>query len=402
MAISDIRQRLSNAAVGTTASKRLLVTLGATVCLAAGAYYFYSGPPPAPLSTLPRPAAGNETVQGKVPPTLEMSEQLGKANVDRYEISSQQGGSAMPTLEAKIINRIDRPAEDGLKLGDDDKVVRPPPVVVERPQIVAPVYPVAAPVQAAVNGEPDKLVDDYKKFLMTGPEKYGPATVQYLYKGGMPGKPDLAAAQAQAAPRGATAESVGPGGLKLPLPGTIVYAQMVSTANSDTPGPVIATIVEGNLAGATLIGSFQTQREGLYISFKTLSMGRTRDGDDVNKAIPINAVGVDSVNVGTGIATDVDRHILQNVGVATAAAFAQGFGQAIGTSGQAYTQGALTGTTVINPTRTLREQLYIAGGTAGGAAGPAVARAYGNRPTTVTVAAGTPVGILFLPTQGVK
>jgi hypothetical protein len=45
MAISDIRQRLSNAAVGTTASKRLLVTLGATVCLAAGAYYFYSGPP---------------------------------------------------------------------------------------------------------------------------------------------------------------------------------------------------------------------------------------------------------------------------------------------------------------------------------------------------------------------
>jgi len=402
MALSDIRNRLSTAALGTGGSRRLLVTLAGTLCVAGAAYYTYSGPAPVPVSTLPRPSQNSPTVQGRDVPTIEMSEQLGKANVERLEIASQQGGSAMPTVEAKPLGRIERPGDGGAKLSDDDKIVRPPPPVIERPQIVAPAYPIAPPVQqVSMNNEPDRLAEDMRKFLER-PEKYGPASVLYINKDFKAERPNLAAAQAQSAPRGASAEAVGPGGLKLPLPGSIVYAEMISTANSDTPGPVIAKIVQGDLAGATLIGSFQTQRDGLFISFKTLTLGHNRDGDEINKAVAVNAVAVDSTNVGTGIATDIDRHLLQNVGVATAAAFAQGFGQAFATSGQTYTQSALVGTTVVNPIRSLREQLYIAGGTAGGAAGQAIARAYGNRPTTVTVAAGTPVGILFLPTLGVQ
>lgn len=401
MAISDIRQRLSNAALGTAGSRRMIFTLVGTVCVAAIAYYMFSGPPKAPISSIPAPLQSTRTVQGQLVPTPEMSENLQKANEDRFIVASEQGGSAMPTIEARPLDKLDRPKEDKLGLSDDS-IVRPPPPVVERPQVVQPIYvPPPPPVQMASN-EPDRLPEEMRRFLEFPREKYVPASVLYINKDFRADRPNLAAAQAQGAPFGASAESVGPAGVKLPLPGTIVYAQMITTANSDTPGPVVAKIIEGELAGATLIGAFQTQRDGLYISFKSLSLERNREGEEVNKSIRINAVGVDSVNVGTGLATDIDRHILQNVGVATAAAFAAGFGQAIATSGQSFTQGALTGTTVINPARSLREQLYIAGGTAGGAAGQAIARAYGSRPTTITVAAGTPVGILFLPTSGLQ
>src|SRR5690606_12018046 len=40
--------------------------------------------------------------------------------------------------------------------------------------------------------------------------------------------------------------------------GTIEYAQLVTEANTDAPGPVMAQIASGPLAGARLIGSFQS------------------------------------------------------------------------------------------------------------------------------------------------
>src|SRR3546814_12793566 len=52
---------------------------------------------------------------------------------------------------------------------------------------------------------------------------------------------------------------------RLPLAGTIVYANMVSEANSDAPGPVLATVLQGDFAGSTLIGSFQEAESALVI-----------------------------------------------------------------------------------------------------------------------------------------
>lgn len=389
-------ERLKGAASGTTGSKRMLMIVPAAAILAGGAYYMSSGQQVTPTSVMPSSPQQTRTVQGSVAPSPEMSGELVKADTQRAGSATDSGGSAFATLQAQPNRNLDKPDEDRSKLLPDDGIVRPAPPTIVRPQIVAQAMPAVAPVaaQPAQREEIDPMVEQTKRYLEGIKLSYPAADVKYYHKGGLE-KPDLAGAQAQ------TAGSVNPGwldpasGIKLPLPGTIVYATMVSGANSDTPGPVVAQIVDGELAGAKLVGSFQTQREGLFIAFSTLSMGHTRDGEEINKSIRINAVAVDSRTATTGMASNVDRHLLTNVGITAAAAFMQGLGQAIATSGQTYSS-TLGGTTVINPTRKMSDQLFIGGGAGAGAAGQALMKAYGNRPPTVTVDAGTPVGVLFL------
>ncbi len=392
--------RLKGAASGTTGSKRMLMVVPAAALFAGTVWYFSGHEQALPTVQVPRPDPSRITVQGQVAPTMEMAQNLAKADSDRIAQQSIQGGSAMPTIQARPDKPTGRPDEDGNGLGDGEPLVRPPPPVVERPPLPAPYIPPAPmPVQyQPQSNEPDPGIEQARRYLEGIKLAYPAADVKYYYKGGE-AKADLAGAQAQM-PGAVPAALIDPAyGLKLPLPGTIAYAVMVTGASSDTPGPVVARIVTGELAGATLIGSFQTQREGLFIAFQTISVERTKSGEEINKALPINAVAVDSKTAGTGIASDVDRHLLTNVGLTAAAAFMQGLGQAVASSGQTFSQ-TLGGTTVVNPTRTLRDQLYIGGGVGAGAAGQALIQAYGNRPPTVTLNAGTPVGILFLNNSG--
>jgi len=389
--------RIKTAAGGTSGSKRMMVIVPVAAVVAGGLWYMSSNEAGVLKSGLPAPDRQNITVQGGKAPTQEMAANLQKDDSRRIVEASEQGFSAIPTVQAQPVAPLDMPDEDRGRLGAGDVPQRPTPPVVERPPLpIQPPPPVPTPVQyqQAQHSDPDPGIEQARRFLEGIKPSFPAADVKYYYKGGE-AKPDLAAAQAQV-PGAYNPALLDPAsGIKVPLPGTIVYAVMVSGANSDTPGPVVARIVTGDLAGSTLVGSFQTQREGVFISFQTMSVGRTRDGDDINKAIPVNAVAVDSKTVGTGIASDVDRHLLTNVGLTAAAAFMQGLGQAVATSGQAYSQ-TLGGTVVVNPQRTLRDQLYIGGGVGAGAAGQALVQAYGNRPPTVTVDAGTPVGILFL------
>ena len=397
MAKATIIQRLKGAAGGTSGSKRMLIVVPAAA-IVAGTLWALSGDPKGVVkSTLPAPDPSTRTLQGGVAPSQQMSQELRDADATRIKEASVQGASAIPTVQLTPVAPVATPEEDRSRLLDGEGIQRPAPPVIERPQIVAPPPMAAAPmpVQYVPNGEPDPAIEQTRRYLESIKNAYPAAEVKYYFKGPAPGAPDLSGAQAQVAAAVNPALLDPASGIKLPLPGTIVYATMITSANSDTPGPVTAQIVTGELAGATLVGSFTTQREGMFVSFTTLSMGRTRDGDEINRAIPISAVAVDSKTVGTGLATDVDRHLLTNVGITAAAAFMQGLGQAVATSGQTYSQ-TLGGTTVVNPTRTLRDQMYIGGGAGAAAGGQALVQAYGNRPPTVTLAAGTPVGILFL------
>lgn len=396
--MATFRERLGNAASGSPGSKRMLILVVIAAVMAGGIYLLSSSEPPVAPSEVRGPS-NMRGIQGQTPVSPEYDNALTTADRTRVAEATSGGGSVIPTIRAIEAQPIERPDESGNRQGDFDGVNRPAPPIVAPPQIVAPVAPIAPPqiqvAQAPI--EIDPMVEQMRRQLETFKGGFPPAKVDFYAKG--PAAPaDLTGIQAQSAGGAVGGLVQTNGGIQLPLPGSIVYAELVSTANSDAPGPVIARIVQGELAGATLIGSFQTQRDALFISFQTLSMGTNRQGDEINKSIPINAVAVDSATIGTGLATSVDRHLLQNVGITAAAAFAQGLGSAIAQSGQQVTQ-SLGGVTVTNPIRSTRDQLYIAGGVAGGAAGQALQQAYGNRPVTITVASGTPMGILFLPNR---
>jgi intracellular multiplication protein IcmE len=184
--------------------------------------------------------------------------------------------------------------------------------------------------------------------------------------------------------------------IKLPLAGTILYAQLVGRANSDYPGPVLAKILQGEYTGATLIGSFQTAQNALTISFDRMTVSTSRSGEEINETIPIQAVAVDTRYIGTGLATSVDRHLFQKLAIGFVAGFAQGFGDAISQTGETTID---TGNgTVTTGSRDLdaNEELLAAGGQSVSEVGNILQQEFGNRPTTVIVEAGTPLGVLFL------
>lgn len=183
---------------------------------------------------------------------------------------------------------------------------------------------------------------------------------------------------------------------EFPLAGQILYAQLISRANSDAPGPILAEIVQGELAGTTVLGSFSVANEALILQFNTATITETVSGKEVNESFPINAIAVDTKYIGTALATDVDRHLFERIAVTFATSFIGGFGELMASSG---------GTTITqpdgtvieqNPTLTVQDQVISSAGQAVGDVGSILSEYYGNKPTTVIVESGTPIGLLFL------
>lgn len=383
--------RVQNSLKGPS-SRRLLI-IGGIIILAGVLYYFYGMTPPATTpSSLPGVQVTSPTVQGERPVSQQMDEELATADQGRIDAVQTSGaGSVIPTIRATEQVGVD--INEAPPVSEPPVIRRPEPPTIQRPTVTPPAIPAApqpvAPVQQA------QVVPISQGLAAIVPPAYPAASVEFIA--------DVDAVRernaAPPAPSPATPIAAPTSSIQLPLPGTILYAEMLSEANSDSPGPVLAQIVQGPLSGARLIGSFSTQRDTLVITFNTLSLGTTRDGIEVNETIPIQAFAVDAATIGNGVATDVDYHLLQNIGITFAASFVQGFGEAIAQSGQQIISND-SGTTIVNPTLTTEQQLAVAAGTAAGAAGESLSNLFGNRPITVKVRAGAGIGVFFLSNGG--
>lgn len=383
---------LSNAVRGS--NRMLLVLVGVVVLSLVYIFFIYDNSEPVPASQLRTAPSTLRTVQGEREVSPEMARNLTIADGQRIEQAAATGTSAMPTVTAQATTPVGLGLDDRGGLPDLVQPARPDLPVIRAPVIAAsplpaPMPPAAMPM-AAAQVQDDGTVENMRRQLDSiSRVVYPPANVTYHYDA----PPDIGGPAAFAPGPAAIVEMASP--IALPLPGTVVYAQMISEASSDAPGPVLAEILQGPLAGARLIGSFQSQRDKMVISFGTLALGTDRDGKVIDASVPVSAYAVDSRTVGTAMASSVDYHLLENVGVTFAAAFVEGFGRAIGQSGQTISQG-VAGQVITNPALSTREQLYVAGGTAAGAAGQSLTQLFGNRPPTVKVAAGTAIGVLFL------
>ncbi|WP_327210746.1 DotG/IcmE/VirB10 family protein [Rhizobium leguminosarum] len=382
----------------TTKGSRKLLLGVAGVAIAAGVYVAFSTPDlPVNNSTVQKgPMSGTPTLQGgdKLPPAYE--EELGKADQQRVNAAKNNGGSAIATLRPGTEEqRAPIPLLDPVK--EDTPVVETPkidpaPIVVAAP--VVPNVPIVAPPPAIAQASPENL--DALKSYMASIRRANPVAEVTTYA-----DMDRLNQQAQAAqtapaatPVSATADEKSK--VKLPLAGKILYAQMVSRANSDSPGPVLAKIVQGEYAGATLIGSFQKAQDSLIISFDRMTVETTRDGEEINETVAIKSVAVSTDYIGTGMATSVDRHMFQKIAIGFTAAFAQGLGEAVSQNGQT-TYNTSNGTiTTSNDKLDTKEELTAAGGKAVAQTGSILMDEFGRRPTTIIVESGTPIGVLFL------
>lgn len=169
--------------------------------------------------------------------------------------------------------------------------------------------------------------------------------------------------------------------------GRIEYAQLITEANSDVPGPILAELASGPLAGSRMIGSFKTNEDFLTLNFDTVIV----DG----VALTAKAVALDPNTALPGVITEIDRKYFQRVIMPAAAAFIEGIGSAIGESGSTTVvvdSGAAVSDSVdLNS----RQEFFKGVEKASEKVGEILDRNASTTKPMLRVAAGTHLGILF-------
>jgi type IV secretory pathway VirB10-like protein len=170
--------------------------------------------------------------------------------------------------------------------------------------------------------------------------------------------------------------------------GEIKYATLDLMANSDVPGPIRATIHDASSEwnGATVLGAYTKMSDYLVIRFDKLV---NEDGE----MFAIDAIAIDPTERLGGVADEVDHHYLQRFGAIFAAAFLQGYGEAVLESRRVEVTGEET--TTVSNIESDSDRAIAALGEVGNQLAEVV-RPLGDRPTTVIKYAGSGIGLLFL------
>lgn len=179
-------------------------------------------------------------------------------------------------------------------------------------------------------------------------------------------------------------------------PGSILYGVFENALKSTMPGPVIGELVQGKYNGDRVIGSFSPSKgsNDLLIRLNTLVLPN-------GKTIQINAYAVSPSTTLPGMATGVDYHILSRTANFLGAAFlsgVEGYGAAVAQEGSTTTSSLGIGTTQTYPMLTPAQTMDIAAGQAAQQLQP-IQQAMANNvmePNTITVAQGTPFGLLVV------
>lgn len=172
--------------------------------------------------------------------------------------------------------------------------------------------------------------------------------------------------------------------------GTIIPAQLLTAINSDEPGPVMAEVSTGPLRGARLIGEVTHSNQAVVVRFGRITM------QDQNQSYNINAYAVDTGTYRTFLASDVDNHYFLRYGLRLAAAFVEGYGDAVASSGATTTTSPFGSTTSILGDYSNSQIAKMSIGKLGQQLGREIDNSTSGIKPTVTVNGGLPIGVLFI------
>ena len=170
--------------------------------------------------------------------------------------------------------------------------------------------------------------------------------------------------------------------------GTVVFGVLDAEVNTDENSPVMATVIHGPLKEAKLLGTFQRVDKKVLLQFKVISIPRL-----VN-SIGINAVAIDPNTAKTVLASNVDNHYWLRYGTAFATSFVSGLGSAMQNAGTTVVSNP-NGITTSMPQLDTQQKIFVALGNVGQQFSSTAASLI-NTPPTVTVKAGTSVGLLLM------
>ncbi len=367
------------------------IIVGGLVFLVGGIILFGSGGEDPNLSRMV-PGTQMTEVPGTAEVTQDYRERIEETDTQRVEEAIRTGGSAIPTPIAPPVGRVTLPEEDA---AEDDPLERWRRIQEERQRRVEekPDLPQVDPNAEVTQSLAEAMAAQMESILQNRtpqPPKYAVIT-----------PPDFDPNPAEEDPEGdgggeGGGDDGGGGGgdgeeevvnIKVPA-GTIEYAQLITEADSDVPGPIMARILSGPLKGSRLLGSFEVQDEYLVLNFDTIVI------DGVSQSV--SAVAMNPQTTKIGMVTDVDHKYFQRIILPAAAKFIEGFAEAVASTGG--TSVSVDGDTVVQEEEDLdtREELLKGVEEAAGEFSDILSDEGKDAEVQVVVAAGTPMGILFL------
>lgn len=177
--------------------------------------------------------------------------------------------------------------------------------------------------------------------------------------------------------------------------GTVMYAVLDTSINSDEKTPIMAKIVSGELKGAKLIGNFKRVDKKVLLTFNLLNIS------GFPHTVSFNGVAIDPSTSRTAISGSVNNHYWLKYGTTFISAFLSGVGNAVtgGTSNcTLLSPGGISNPwcqTVYN--RLNLTQSALAGlGSVGSKFAGQMQQDFGNIPPTIRIPGGTAFGLLFM------
>lgn len=330
----------------------------------------------------PQKAAPGSSTKGLTPKNVEGA--VGGAGSSNYnqmleEYNRQQAQQA----EAKGQSHF------STIVGEDrQEVEEKPPVVAARPKTAQPTVPAARSREQAQQAQAqDKaMMADLKSLAgKRGNNRDNLPVVTYIAAPPQISPP--AGGAAQASPETAVQAVAKPGGLKV---GDMLYAVNMVAVNSDLPSPIVARVVQGELRGAKVMGSFQRHQESLLISFHQL----VKPSGEI---VGLSAVAIDPQTSTAAIANEVNTHFFSRWGSLIASSFIEGFGSAMTNRN---TRVQSNGDIMMQETNKSYADVSLeALGKVGQRTASQVERNF-DRPPTVHVKVGEPFGVLILGLGG--
>lgn len=179
-----------------------------------------------------------------------------------------------------------------------------------------------------------------------------------------------------------------PSGLK---PGDLLYAIIDTGVNSDVPSAVMATVAQGAYRNARMLGSFQRHDERMVLAFSRAILPS-------GKSVQLEAYAVDPDTSEASVASSVDTHFFSRWGGLVASAFLEGLGSAkkfSGATSTMYGYGNNASDQMVLDKYSPEDQAWIAAGKVGEKASKIFEKNF-DRPPTVYLESGSPIGILIL------
>ncbi len=323
---------------------------------------------------------------------------MSPANADR--VSGQAGGVGSEEYNQKLREHDQRQAGEALKSGESfvatpvgdrkplvGKKTETPPA----PPPVAPVRVVSVQAPRTDNAMLKRMAEDLATLegrLAAVSAGQGLIVYQRDFS-----EENAKAAAAEKAPSGLPEKKPAvPAGIK---PGDVLYAIIDTGVNSDVPSVVLATITSGKYRNARVMGTFQRHEERLVLAFNRIILP---DGE----TLQMDAYAIDPGTSEASVASSVDTHFFSRWGGLIASAFLEGLGTAKRYSGSRSTIYGYNGETsdqMIWNTYSVGDQAWIAAGKVGEKAGKVLEKGF-DRPPTVRLESGTPVGILIVSVKG--